>query len=59
MKLSSVPFALCAIVASFSAYAADPIKVAGIHPDIEIALGFDIRAKIEVVVKPPAATGRR
>jgi large subunit ribosomal protein L9 len=38
---------------------AEPIKVAGIHPDIEIALGYDIHAKIEVVVKPPAATGRR
>jgi branched-chain amino acid transport system substrate-binding protein len=32
MKFSSVPFALCAIVASFSAYAADPIKVAVIDP---------------------------
>lgn len=36
----------------------DALRVCGIHPDIRIALGYDIEARIEVVIIPPAASKR-
>jgi large subunit ribosomal protein L9 len=37
----------------------EPIKHCGIFPDIRVSLGYDIESKIEVVVIPQAASGKK